>query len=276
MKIAILSGKGGTGKTTLAASLAVSVEGSQYIDCDVEEPNGALFLNPKLENAVSVEVPVPRIDDALCDGCGICAKVCQFNALAVIKGKVVIFPEICHQCGACVIACPQKAISEEQRSIGVIESDRKGLFLQGRLNIGEPISVPVIKRLKDMVKPEAPVLLDCAPGASCTAVESIEGSDFCILVTEPTPFGLHDLKIAVALVRKMGLPFGVVINKAMEHDKSIHDYCREEGIKVFMEIPYLREIAENYSKGTVPAQISDEWRSKFIGLYDRIKGGDAS
>ncbi len=276
MKIAILSGKGGTGKTTLAASLALSVKNSQYIDCDVEEPNGALFLNPKLKEVVPVKVLVPHIDENLCDGCGICARTCKFNALAVIKGKVVKFPEICHHCGACVIACPQDAITEEPREIAVIEADDEGLFMQGRLNIGEPISVPVIKELKQRAKEDGPVFLDCAPGASCTAVESIENSDFCILVTEPTPFGLHDLKIAVSLVRKMEIPFGVVINKAMEHDRRIQDYCKSENIEVLLEIPYLREIAENYSKGIVPAMIKDEWKEKFAGLYNRIKGGDAS
>ncbi len=276
MKIAILSGKGGTGKTTLAASLAISVENSQYIDCDVEEPNGALFLNPKLKKVIPVKVPVPHVDDALCDGCGICAKTCRYNALAVIKGKVVKFPEICHHCGACAIACPQKAITEVDREIAVIEADEGGLFLQGRLNIGEPISVPVIKELKLMAKKNGPVFLDCAPGASCTAVASIEDSDFCILVTEPTPFGLHDLKIAVSLVRKMQIPFGVVINKAMEHDRRVQDYCEKEEIDVLMEIPYLREIAENYSRGIVPAGIKDEWKEKFAALYQRIKEGNAS
>lgn len=276
MNIAILSGKGGTGKTTVAASLAVSLSNSQYIDCDVEEPNGALFLNPKIESTAPVKVPVPHVDGEKCNGCGICSKTCRFNAMAVIKGKVVIFPEICHHCGACVIACPQNAITEEQREIGVIEADGEGLFLQGRLNIGEPITIPIINELKQMVRPDAPVFLDCAPGASCTAVQSIEGCDFCILVTEPTPFGLHDLKIAVALVRKMGIPFGVVINKAMEHDRSIQEYCKNENIEVLMEIPYLREIAENYSKGVLPAQINDEWKERFVGLYDKIKGGVAS
>ena len=188
---------------------------------------------------------------------------------------MLYFP-ICHHCGACVIACPHNAITEEQREIGVIETGSQGFFMQGRLNIGEPITIPIIKELKQMVRPDVPVLLDCAPGASCTAVQSIEGCDYCILVTEPTPFGLHDLKIAVELVRKMRIPFGVVVNKAMEHDTSIQDYCRNENIEVLMEIPYLREIAENYSRGVLPAQINDEWKERFVKLYARIKGGAAS
>ena len=249
MKIAVLSGKGGTGKTTVSASLAVALDNSQYIDCDVEEPNGALFLKPNILDTEPVNVLVPEVDEARCDGCGNCAAACRFNAIAVVKGKVLIFPEVCHHCGACVIACPQKAISEVPRQIGVIESDGQGRFLQGRLNIGEPITIPIIKELKKRVHDVIPVVLDCSPGASCTVVETIEDSDYCLLVTEPTPFGLHDLKIAVKLVRKMGIPFGVVVNKAMDEDQSIQEYCRSENIDVVMEIPYLREIAEHYSNG---------------------------
>ncbi len=276
MKIAVLSGKGGTGKTIVSASLAVSLGSSQYIDCDVEEPNGALFLNPAIEHSIPVSVLVPAVDEEKCSGCGDCARACRFNAIAAVKGKVIIFPEICHHCGACVIACPEKAISECEREIGVVESDGKGHFLQGRLNIGEPVTIPIINKLKRSIREDIPAILDCCPGAACTVVKTIEGCDYCILVTEPTPFGLHDLNIAAALVRKMGMPFGVVVNKAMEGDQSIQQFCSSENIKILMEIPYMREIAEAYSNGLLPVHLDKEWENRFIRLYYNAKGGRAT
>ncbi len=276
MKIAVLSGKGGTGKTTVSASLAASLNNSQYVDCDVEEPNGALFLNPQIADVVPVNVLVPNVDESACNGCGACGNACRFNAIAVVKGKVLIFPEVCHHCGACVIGCPQNAISEIEREIGVVEADNEHSFLQGRLNIGEPITIPIIHQLKQLTRNDIPVILDCSPGASCTVVQTIDGCDYCILVTEPTPFGLHDLKIAVSLVRKMQIPFGVVINKAMPEDQSIQTYCGQESIDVLMEIPYMREIAESYSNGMLPVQMNKELKTRFVQMYDRIKGGAAS
>lgn len=276
MRIAVLSGKGGAGKTTVSASLAASLGNSQYVDCDVEEPNGALFLNPKIERATPVGVLVPEVDETKCDGCGICAKACRFNAIAVVKGKALIFPEVCHHCGACVIACPNKAIYEVEREIGVVESDAEGLFLQGRMNIGEPSTIPIIHKLKQFLSDDIPVIMDCSPGASCTVVQTIDGCDYCVLVTEPTPFGLHDLKIAVALVRKMGIPFGVVVNKAMKEDQSVQAYCKQEDIDVLMEIPYMRALAESYSNGVLPVQEDKDWKNRFVQLYCRIKGGAAS
>jgi MinD superfamily P-loop ATPase len=276
MKIAVLSGKGGTGKTTVSASLAASLGHCQYVDCDVEEPNGALFLNPKIKHVTPVSVLVPKVDETKCDGCGACGKACRFHAIAVVKRKVLIFPEVCHHCGACLIACPQKAIYEVEREIGVVEADGERLFLQGRLNIGEPITIPIIHQLKRSVRNDIPVVMDCSPGASCTVVQTIDGCDYCILVTEPTPFGLHDLKIAVSLVRKMEMPYGVVVNKAMREDQSIQEYCKQEVIDVLMEIPYLREIAESYSNGVLPVQMNEELKSRFVQMYDGIKGGSAS
>jgi len=275
MKIAVLSGKGGTGKTTVAASLAVALSNSQYIDCDVEEPNGALFLRPEINETIPVNVLVPKVDEEKCDGCGACVKACRFNALAVVKKKVLLFSEVCHHCGACAIACPQKAITEVQREIGVVEADKDGHFLQGRLNIGEPITIPIIQKLKQCMRKDAINILDCSPGASCTVVQTIDSCDYCILVTEPTPFSLHDLKIAVALVRKMNIPFGVVLNKAMDEDQSIQTYCMQEKIPVLMEIPFLREIAENYSKGLLPVQMDAEWGYQFMQMFSKINGGEA-
>jgi len=273
MKIAVLSGKGGTGKTTVATSLAASLPSSQYIDCDVEEPNGAIFLKPEIEESSPVKVLVPEAEMTKCNACGNCAKACQFNAIAVVKDEVLVFPEICHHCGACVIACPNGAIREVERVIGVLEANEDDTFLQGKLNIGEPISIPILKELKKRIKKDLPVIIDCSPGASCTVVESIEGSDFCLLVTEATPFGLHDLKIAVQLVRKMGIPFSIVLNKASDNSKLIHDFCQSEGIELLMEIPFSQEIAEGYSKGILPVQNNSMWKEKFIKLYEKIKRG---
>ncbi|MCR4435784.1 MAG: ATP-binding protein [Clostridiales bacterium] len=273
MRIAVLSGKGGTGKTTVSASLAVSVPFCQYIDCDVEEPNGAIFLTPEIQESIPVKVPVPEADMAKCSACGYCAKACQFHAIAVVKGKVLVFPEICHHCGACVIACLNDAIREVERTIGVVEVNGDGTFLQGKLNVGEPVSIPIIRELRKRMKKDVPVILDCSPGASCAVVQSIEGCDYCVLVTEPTPFGLHDLKIAVRLVRKMGIPFGIVLNKASDSSRLIHDFCRDEGIELLMEIPFSQEIAESYSKGVLPAQNDDFWKEKFEKLYEKIERG---
>jgi len=261
------------GKTTVSASLAASLANCQYIDCDVEEPNGAIFLTPELQKNSKVKVLVPEADMTKCDACGLCAKACQFNAIAVVRDKVLVFPEICHHCGACVIACPKDAVIEVERTIGVVEANGDDTFLQGRLNIGEPISIPIISELKKRMKKNMPVILDCSPGASCTVVQSIEGCDYCILVTEPTPFGLHDLRIAVQLVRKMGIPFGIVLNKASESSRLIHDFCQSEGIELLMEIPFSREIAEAYSKGTLPVYNNDLWKESFEKLYERIEGG---
>lgn len=273
MKIAVLSGKGGTGKTTVAASLAVSLPACQYIDCDVEEPNGAIFLQPELSERTPVKVLVPEVEKSKCTACGLCAKTCQFNAIAVVKGQVLIFPEICHHCGACAIACPQEAIREVERTIGVVEANTDDTFVQGKLDIGEPITIPIIIELKKRIKKDLTVILDCSPGASCTVVQSLEGVDYCLLVTEPTPFGLHDLKIAVRLVQKMGLTFGVIVNKASADSRIIDEFCTKEGIDLLMEIPFSQEIAEGYSRGLLPPQTNDGWLEKFQQLFTQIERG---
>ena len=271
MKIAVLSGKGGTGKTTVAASLARVINPSQYVDCDVEEPNGYVFLKPEFVNSVPVRVEVPAADELLCTGCGECARVCQFNALAVIRGKPLVFPELCHHCGACFIVCRPKALIPEFRKVGEVESDKEGTVLQGKLEIGEPVTIPVIIELKKHMRDDIPVILDSSPGASCTVVQTIDGCDYCILVTEPTPFGLHDLKIAVSLVRKMGIPFGVAINKAMDNNMSITDFCDNENIDIIIEIPYSRKIAEEYSKGNLPVDGNKVWQREFELMFRKIK-----
>ena len=271
MKIAVLSGKGGTGKTTVAASLAASLPACQYIDCDVEEPNGYIFLSPKLTDTVPVYVPIPEVDATKCSGCGSCAQVCQFNALAVVKGQVLVFPEICHHCGACLLACPEGAISETDREIGVIEANADNTFLHGKLKIGEPISIPIIRQLKERLHQELPVVLDCPPGASCAVVQAITGCDYCILVAEPTPFSLHDLQIAVQLVKMLQLPCGVVINKAAPDNKTVQEFCAREGVELLLEIPFSQAIAAAYSRGILPTTAYPDWQDKFRALYHKIE-----
>lgn len=271
MIIAVLSGKGGTGKTTISAGLFSVVKPSQYIDCDVEEPNGYIFLKPNIKQSIPVNVEIPSVDEAICTGCGRCARACQFNALVVIKNKVIIFPEICHHCGSCYIACKHGAMTASERSIGNIEMNDDQTFVQGKLFIGEPVAVPVVKKLKEYLRMDIPVFLDCSPGASCTVVQSLAGCNYCILVTEPTPFGLHDLKIAVSLVKKLGVPFGIVINKALKNNSLIEDYCKGEGIEILLKIPYSNEIAKSYSKGILPVQSNKKWALRFLQLFNRLK-----
>jgi MinD superfamily P-loop ATPase len=270
MRLAVLSGKGGTGKTTVAASLALVIPDSQYLDCDVEEPNGFLFLKPVIAITDEVTVLVPDVDPDLCTRCGACARICQFNAIAVTPKRVLVFPEVCHHCGACALACKPYAISEIERPIGSIESDAANRFVQGRLNVGEPVGLPIITAMKQRICPDRTAILDCAPGASCAVVRSIDGCDYALLVTEPTPFGLHDLKIAVALVRQMGLRSGVVLNKSDANDPLIEDYCSREDVPVLIKIPYSREIAEHNARGILPVQINKAWQDVFVRLYQRL------
>ena len=271
MILAVLSGKGGTGKTTVAASLARVVPDSQYVDCDVEEPNGFLFLNSEPGTVEEVMVPVPSIDPGLCTLCGACARICQFNAIAVAGKNVLVFPELCHHCGACALVCKPFAITEEDRRIGVVETDPSGRVLQGRLDVGEPVGVPIITELKRRIDPRRPAILDCAPGASCAVVRSLEGSDYALLVTEPTPFGLHDVSIALQLVKQMDIPAGVVLNKASEDDAAADTLCREADVPILLRIPFSRDIAEQYSRGRLPVDTDPIWADRFRTLYDAIR-----
>jgi MinD superfamily P-loop ATPase len=210
---------------------------------------GVCFLNPELKHKCDVEVAVPSVNKERCILCGDCARACQFNSIAVTKNKLVFFPQLCHHCGACFISCKENALIQKKRTIGIIEGSNNNSFIQGKLNIGEPISIPIIKELKKYIDNKKTVIIDCSPGASCNVVLSIEDCDFCILVTEPTPFGLHDLKIGVSLLKKLKLPFGIIINKAFENNSIIKDFCEKEKIEVLMEIPYSKETAGKYSRG---------------------------
>lgn len=272
MIISVASGKGGTGKTTIAVNLALSLSNIQLLDCDVEEPNTHIFIKPEINGTISVPIPVPKVDEGKCDYCGKCAEICEYNGIAVLKDSVLVFPELCHGCGACSNLCPQNAIKEVNRQIGIIEIGAKEdlQFGHGRLNIGEAMSPPLIRALKEYSNPSKTVIIDAPPGTSCPVIESIKGSDYCILVTEPTPFGLNDLILAVEVLRKLKIPFGVVINRSDLGNKDTHSYCEREKIPILMEIPFKKEIAVLYSKGIPLVQQLPEYKKEFCKVYERI------
>lgn len=273
MIICIASGKGGTGKTTIATNLAVSLDGGvQLLDCDVEEPNAHLFMQPQINQTETVAIPVPEIDLDRCDFCGECGEICQFSAITVIGEKVLTFPELCHSCKGCMMVCPREAISEKGRALGVLETGSSGSveFVHGRLRIGEAMSPPLIKRVKEHVDPEKTSIIDAPPGTSCPVIVALKGSHFAILVTEPTPFGLNDLKLAVGAVRTLEIPLGIIINRCDVGDDLVATYAREEGIPVLMEIPNDRKIAEAYSRGIMMVDVKPEMKDRFRALYEGI------
>jgi len=279
MIISIASGKGGTGKTTVAVSLALSLKNVQLLDCDVEEPNDALFLNPRIRQTQNAVIPVPEIDQEKCTNCGTCAEACAYNALAVIPpkegraGTVMVFPQLCHGCGACSYLCPVQAIREVPKRVGVVESGDKGElgFVQGKLDVGEAMGPPVIRQVKALINHEKTVILDASPGTSCPMITAVQKSDFCILVTEPTPFGLHDLVLAVEALRKLQIPFGVIMNRSDLGNDRTERYCEEQGIPILMRIPFDKKIARAYSQGNPVVQIFPEYKEKFQALFQTIK-----
>jgi len=273
MIISIASGKGGTGKTTVAVNMALSLRDAQLLDCDVEEPNVHLLLHPKINETKMVYVPIPQVNEELCDHCGKCSEFCECNALFVSPEKVLVFPELCNSCGGCVIVCPQKAITEKKRKIGTVKMGMAGNMelVYGELEVGEPMAVPVIKEVKKQINNHKTTIIDSPPGTSCPVIESIYKSDYCVLVSEPTPFGLHDLKITVQVLEDMKIPCGVVVNRAGIGDRKLYEYCEEKGVPILLEIPFQRRIMELYSHGVPFTVEMQEWRDKFEMLFDEIK-----
>ncbi|HRZ27721.1 MAG TPA: ATP-binding protein [Spirochaetota bacterium] len=276
MNIAVASGKGGTGKTTVSVSLALFLAGEgravSVIDCDVEEPNVNLFLGATIGRTDEFSVLVPSVDNAACNGCGKCEQLCAYSAIVLIKDKPLVMPDLCHSCGGCELVCPERAITEAAKRTGIIETGEAGgiAFAGGRLDIGEHMSPPLIKAVKHYACRSDIRIIDCPPGTSCPVVESARGCDFLVLVTEPTPFGLNDLRLAVEMARALGLPHGVVINRAGSGDSGVDDYCAESGVSVIARIPYDRRIAEEYSRGDCASRIIATYGNEFSAMMKRI------
>jgi len=273
MKISVLSGKGGTGKTFLSVNLAQVASNSVYIDCDVEEPNGNLFLKAKDSKIENVDVPVPVFDQEKCTGCKECVDFCEFNALAYVGGKIKIFKELCHSCGGCTLLCPEKAIKEVNRNIGKVEVGTSGNIKvkTGELNIGEATGVPIIEKLLEDMDYSKNNIVDCPPGSSCQVMESIKGSDYALLVIEPTKFGVHNINLVYELVKIFDIPYGAVINKDMGDSKIAEEFCLKNNIKLLDKIPYDEEIGKLNSDGHIVARESKRFEGIFKEIFDKIK-----
>ncbi len=243
------------------------------LDCDVEEPNAHLFIHPVINEVKTITAPVPEVDMEKCSLCGKCGEICQFKAIVVIGETVLSFPEMCHSCGGCMEVCPEKAITETGRELGVIErGSRNGLeFVHGKLRVGEAMSPPLIRKVREYARPDALTIIDAPPGTSCPVITSMKGTDFVLLVTEPTPFGLHDLKLAVGAVKILDIPCGLVINRSDMGDDKVKIYAEKENLPILMEIPFDRKIAEAYSRGEMIVDVMPEWKEKFLELHHQIE-----
>jgi MinD superfamily P-loop ATPase len=277
VNLAIASGKGGTGKTTVATNLAwllaTSGAKARCLDCDVEEPNGHLFLKPVLTCTEPATIPVPAIDESSCDGCGECVRLCQYRALVRLGKTVMVFDELCHGCGGCVLVCPKKAIIEKEKTIGVVESGTSGAisFVHGLLNVGEAMSPPLIRAVLSHAKGGAVNVIDAPPGTSCPVIASVRDADFVVLVTEPTPFGLNDLGLALDMVGELGVPCGVLINRAEEGNMDAQQFCRKRQVCIIAQIPDDRRIAVAYSRGEMVLDAVPGMREIFMALWHTIR-----
>ena len=276
MILSIASGKGGTGKTTVAVNLALSLSDNtplQLLDCDVEEPNSHFLLKPNIQESRRVTIPVPEIDTKKCTFCGLCSEFCAYKALAVLEDDVLVFSDLCHGCGGCRLICPEEAIVETEKRIGTLEwgSADKIQFIQGKMDIGQVLSPPIIRETKKRIESQTTAIIDAPPGTSCPMVESVKDSDFALLVTEPTPFGLNDLSLAVDILRKMDIPFGVLINRLGQGNEDVQAYCKDQDIPILMCIPLDRRIAVAYSQGIPFIDILPEYRKRFVEMFRSIE-----
>ncbi len=279
MKIAVASGKGGTGKTTVAVALSLLIDNSIYVDMDVEEPNGKIFLKPEIKDSIVYNELIPKINEDICTFCGKCADACVYNAISIIKPikKAMFFEELCHSCGACAYVCPvEGAIKEVDKRKGIINKGIFGKssninFIEGILDIGEPSAVPLISGINKMINDDKLYILDAPPGTSCPVVATLEESDYVVMVTEPTPFGLNDLKLALSIVKELDKPHGIVINKYEENNTLVNEFVRENDIEIIGTIPFDRKIAENYSKGIAIIDFSPVIKESFLNIIGKIE-----
>ncbi len=275
MTVAVLSGKGGTGKTLISVNLAAAAGRAVYMDCDVEEPNGHLFFRPRDVWEKDVAIKIPQVDMSLCNGCRVCVEFCKFNALAYIKDSLMVFEEICHSCGGCVLLCPEKALTEKEKAIGKVQRGTSGgvTVWTGIMNTGEVSGVPIIKELLADCRPRAgePVFIDCPPGSACTVMESIQDADYCILVAEPTIFGVHNLNMVYELVSLFRKPFGVVLNKCLEGVNPAEQFCTEKGIKIIGRLPFDRGLGRLNSNGKIAARENRGYHALFSAMLETVK-----
>jgi MinD superfamily P-loop ATPase len=272
MKVVIASGKGGTGKTLVATHLAQAlseIENVELLDCDVEEPNSHLFFNPEILHVEDINILSPKINSNHCIGCNICAKRCEFNALSVVNKQVIFFPELCHSCGGCIIFCPTEAITKGDKLLGKVEYRKSGNFeiISGRLEIGSALAPEMIEKTIEKANDNKISIIDSPPGTSCSAIAALSNADFSIMVTEPTPYGLHDLNKAVLVAQRLDVPIGVVINKYQDDKDIITKYCQEENLPILLKIPYSKEIAQNYANGNLSTSLI----SKLVPIMDEIE-----
>ena len=273
MRIAVLSGKGGTGKTLVSVNLAAAAKAATYIDCDVEEPNGHLFFKPEGIQEEEISVKIPKVDNELCNGCRKCVDFCKFNALAYIKNKLIVFDDVCHSCGGCILVCPERALTEKAKVIGKINKGVSGevAVWTGVLNTGEATGIPIIKKLiEESSEVNKQIFIDCPPGSACIVMESIKDADYCILVAEPTLFGVHNLNMVYELVKLFNKPFGVLLNKCLEEGNPAVKFCLENNIKILGRIPFDNELGTLNSNAEIAVNRNEKYRELFSSLLNKV------